>query len=100
MEQTRARLRAAGITWREPATLWDVDVPADLPRLHALGRDEVRQSNGLTAAATGAGPDDRGDAGDFGDARRGGDGGQAEQAGPFGMARERVPARRSPETAR
>jgi rSAM/selenodomain-associated transferase 1 len=36
MDQTRARLRAAGHRWREPATLWDVDLPADLPRLSAL----------------------------------------------------------------
>jgi rSAM/selenodomain-associated transferase 1 len=100
MEQTRARLRAAGITWSEPAILWDVDVPADLARLHALGRDEVRQRNGLTAAAAGAGPDDRGDAGDLGDARSRGDGAQSGQAGPLGMARERAPARRFPETAR
>lgn len=33
MEDTRARLRAAGVTWREPKTLWDVDRPADLRRL-------------------------------------------------------------------
>ena len=44
MEETRARLRAAGATWREPATLWDVDRPADLQRLAALWRDEARQS--------------------------------------------------------
>jgi len=36
MVQTRARLRAAGLRWSEPATLWDVDRPADLDRLAAL----------------------------------------------------------------
>lgn len=35
MEETRERLRAAGATWREPKTLWDVDRPADLRRLAA-----------------------------------------------------------------
>ena len=44
MDETRARLRAAGATWREPRTLWDVDRPADLQRLAALWRDEARQS--------------------------------------------------------
>lgn len=36
MEQTRERLREAGCNWDEPATLWDVDLPTDLPRLFAL----------------------------------------------------------------
>ncbi|MBI5108810.1 MAG: TIGR04282 family arsenosugar biosynthesis glycosyltransferase [Rhodocyclales bacterium] len=35
MEQTRHRLRSLGWTWSEPATLWDVDHPADLDRLLA-----------------------------------------------------------------
>jgi rSAM/selenodomain-associated transferase 1 len=35
MELTRQRLRAMGWTWSEPATLWDVDRPEDLERLHA-----------------------------------------------------------------
>lgn len=34
MELTRQRLRAMGWTWSEPATLWDVDRPEDLERLH------------------------------------------------------------------
>lgn len=33
MAQTRRRLAAAGLRWTEPATLWDVDTPADLARL-------------------------------------------------------------------
>lgn len=36
MPQTRARLAAQGLRWAEMPTLWDVDVPADLPRLRAL----------------------------------------------------------------
>lgn len=37
MEETRRRLRFHRLTWQEPATLWDVDVPEDLPRLRGLG---------------------------------------------------------------
>ena len=37
MDDTRARLRTLGLTWREPTTLWDVDVPADLARLKDIG---------------------------------------------------------------
>ena len=32
MAATRARLRAAGLRWCEPATLWDLDRPADYRR--------------------------------------------------------------------
>lgn len=32
MDATRARLRAAGLRWAEPATLWDLDRPADHAR--------------------------------------------------------------------
>lgn len=39
MAQTRERLKAAGCVWDEPATLWDVDRPEDLPRLFALCPD-------------------------------------------------------------
>lgn len=39
MAQTRDRLKAAGCVWDEPATLWDVDRPEDLPRLFALYPD-------------------------------------------------------------
>jgi uncharacterized protein len=37
MEQTRQRLIALGWRWRELRTLWDVDRPEDLARLHATG---------------------------------------------------------------
>jgi uncharacterized protein len=37
MDETRRRLKASGLAWQEPVTLWDVDVPADLPRLQAIG---------------------------------------------------------------
>jgi uncharacterized protein len=33
MAETRRRLSRLGLSWREPARLWDVDVPADLERL-------------------------------------------------------------------
>ncbi|SEB99789.1 hypothetical protein SAMN05519104_0539 [Rhizobiales bacterium GAS188] len=43
MEETRARLRRAGLTWSEPAIVWDVDRPQDVARLRASGllRGEV-----------------------------------------------------------
>lgn len=37
MSQTRERMRASGMRWRELETLWDVDRPEDLQRLHASG---------------------------------------------------------------
>jgi len=37
MEETRGRMRSLGLTWQEPATLWDVDLPKDLERLRELG---------------------------------------------------------------
>jgi rSAM/selenodomain-associated transferase 1 len=37
MRQTRSRLRAAGATWREMPTRWDVDRPEDYRRLVASG---------------------------------------------------------------
>ena len=36
LEKQRRQLRAAGLSWREMETLWDVDRPEDLPRLKAL----------------------------------------------------------------
>jgi rSAM/selenodomain-associated transferase 1 len=36
LQQTRARLIASGIDWQELPLRWDVDVPADLPRLKDL----------------------------------------------------------------
>ena len=37
MTQTRQRLHAAGMRWRELAMSWDVDRPEDVARLHASG---------------------------------------------------------------
>jgi uncharacterized protein len=37
MTRTRERLRAAGATWTELATLWDVDRPDDYARLQREG---------------------------------------------------------------
>ena len=36
MAHTRERLTRLGLRWAEPATLWDVDRPADLARLAML----------------------------------------------------------------
>ena len=36
MDETRRRLRQLGLTWQEPVTLWDVDLPEDLDRLRAM----------------------------------------------------------------
>jgi glycosyltransferase A (GT-A) superfamily protein (DUF2064 family) len=37
MAETRRRMRYHRLAWHEPVTLWDVDVPEDLPRLRGLG---------------------------------------------------------------
>ena len=37
MAETRARLAQDGVTWCELPSLWDVDRPEDLARLHAAG---------------------------------------------------------------
>lgn len=37
MAETRRRLARLGLSWREPARLWDVDGPEDLPRLEREG---------------------------------------------------------------
>ncbi|MCB1959150.1 MAG: TIGR04282 family arsenosugar biosynthesis glycosyltransferase, partial [Rhodocyclaceae bacterium] len=42
MRQTRARLAHAALSWAEPATVWDIDRPADLARWQAgTTRSEV-----------------------------------------------------------
>ena len=41
--QTRCRLARLGLSWREPARLWDVDVPADLERLNRAGLASLMQ---------------------------------------------------------
>jgi rSAM/selenodomain-associated transferase 1 len=37
MAETRRRLTRLGLSWREPARLWDIDEPADLDRLARAG---------------------------------------------------------------
>ena len=37
MAETRRRLTRLGLTWREPARLWDVDSAADLERMRSSG---------------------------------------------------------------
>jgi rSAM/selenodomain-associated transferase 1 len=37
MVETRRRLERLAMSWREPVTLWDVDLPADLDRLRQTG---------------------------------------------------------------
>ena len=37
MAETRRRLTRLGLSWREPARLWDVDLPEDLRRLEREG---------------------------------------------------------------
>ena len=41
MNETRRRLQSLGLTWREPHTLWDVDVPDDLVRLRESGMADL-----------------------------------------------------------
>jgi glycosyltransferase A (GT-A) superfamily protein (DUF2064 family) len=44
MDETRRRLRQLGLTWQEPVTLWDVDVPGDLERLREIGLENLIRS--------------------------------------------------------
>jgi rSAM/selenodomain-associated transferase 1 len=46
MDETRRRLRALGLSWQEPATLWDLDVPEDLERLKKIGLQDLIPANG------------------------------------------------------
>jgi uncharacterized protein len=41
MSETRQRLRQSGLSWQEPFTLWDVDVPDDLKRLREIGLQDL-----------------------------------------------------------
>jgi uncharacterized protein len=38
---TRRRLQRLGLTWQEPAMLWDLDLPADIERLRAIGLQDM-----------------------------------------------------------
>jgi glycosyltransferase A (GT-A) superfamily protein (DUF2064 family) len=42
--ETRRRFKELGLTWQEPVTLWDLDLPADIDRLADLGLDPFAQS--------------------------------------------------------
>jgi rSAM/selenodomain-associated transferase 1 len=44
MDETRRRLEQLGLSWQEPATLWDVDVPNDLARLQDSGLRDLLSS--------------------------------------------------------
>jgi len=46
MAETRRRLRTLGLSWQEPVTLWDVDMPADLERLKTAGFGDLIPSQG------------------------------------------------------
>jgi uncharacterized protein len=41
MEETRRRLRDLGMTWQEPVTLWDLDLPEDIERLRQIGLHDL-----------------------------------------------------------
>jgi rSAM/selenodomain-associated transferase 1 len=41
MDETRRRLRARGLRWQEPVTLWDLDLPEDLERLREIGLSDL-----------------------------------------------------------
>ena len=41
MNETRRRLRTLGLTWHEPVTLWDVDLPEDLERMRGIGLHDL-----------------------------------------------------------
>jgi uncharacterized protein len=41
MEETRCRLRDLGMTWQEPVTLWDLDLPEDIERLRQIGLHDL-----------------------------------------------------------
>jgi rSAM/selenodomain-associated transferase 1 len=44
MVETRRRLASLNLSWREPARLWDVDVPEDLQRMQAENLAHLLQS--------------------------------------------------------
>jgi hypothetical protein len=46
MNETRRRLRTLGLTWHEPTTLWDVDLPRDLERMRTIGLHDLIPSGG------------------------------------------------------
>jgi rSAM/selenodomain-associated transferase 1 len=42
--ETRRRFKELGLTWQEPVTLWDLDLPTDIDRLADLGLASFAQS--------------------------------------------------------
>jgi rSAM/selenodomain-associated transferase 1 len=52
MAETRRRMRQHKLTWREPVTLWDVDVPADLKRLRGLDRLDEFSGSDVSSAGS------------------------------------------------
>ena len=44
MAETRRRLTRLGLSWREPARLWDVDLPEDVERLRREGLAALMES--------------------------------------------------------
>ena len=56
MAQTRERARGLGLVPRELETLWDVDLPGDLPRLAAWTAARAGRDDDAGAAARPAGP--------------------------------------------
>ena len=47
LDETRRRLRDLGLTWREPVTLWDLDLPKDLERLRGIGLHHLLPATNL-----------------------------------------------------
>jgi rSAM/selenodomain-associated transferase 1 len=45
LAETRSRLKGLAMTWVEPATLWDVDLPGDLERLRQIGLSELIENH-------------------------------------------------------
>jgi rSAM/selenodomain-associated transferase 1 len=52
MAETRRRMRRHKLTWQEPATLWDVDLPEDLARLRGL--DRLDEFSGVDVSSAGS----------------------------------------------
>jgi rSAM/selenodomain-associated transferase 1 len=56
MAETRRRLNECGLSWQEPVTLWDVDVPEDLQRLHDTGLGDLMEKSGITTSGSARDP--------------------------------------------
>jgi uncharacterized protein len=50
MMETRQRMRHLGLSWREPAHLWDVDRPSDVRRMQREGLGELLEGIDRKAA--------------------------------------------------